>query len=89
MKYFVESCPVRKLETASFDGVYTSYVYCADPNGWKFAANNDWAINLGSNNSGTKIDNLVGDGKDLTVVGSTIKLYPTRKTADQIYCIVE
>lgn len=53
-------------------------------NGWKFTANNAWDINLG----GT-IDNLEANGANLSVVGSTIKLYPTRKTSDKIYCTVE
>ena len=53
-------------------------------NGWKFRMNNDWAINLG----GT-LDNLVGNGDNLSAVGTTIKLYPTRKTSDNIYCTVE
>ena len=53
-------------------------------NGWKFTANNDWAINLG----GTT-DELVGNGANLSAVGSTIKLYPTRKTSEKIYCTVE
>ena len=52
--------------------------------GWKFRMNNDWAINLG----GT-LDNLVGNGDNLSAVGTTIKLYPTRKTSDNIYCTVE
>jgi len=53
-------------------------------NGWKFRINADWAINLG----GTT-ENLVADGDNLTVAGSTIKLYPTRKGKDNIYCTVE
>ena len=61
-------------------------------NGWKFTANNGWDINLGANDtvepSGV-IDDLVGFGKNLNAVGTTIKLYPTRKTSDKIYCTVE
>ena len=53
-------------------------------NGWKFTANNAWDINLGG-----AIDNLTANGDNLGVVGSTIKLYPTRKTSDNIYCTVE
>ena len=53
-------------------------------NGWKFRINADWGINLG----GT-IDNLVANGDNLSVVGNTIKLYPTRKTSDKIYCTVQ
>ena len=52
--------------------------------GWKFRINAGWDINLG----GTT-DNLVANGDNLTVVGSTIKLYPTRKGKDNIYCTVE
>lgn len=61
-------------------------------NGWKFTANNDWGINLGGNDSvepSMAIDDLVANGKNLGVVGTTIKLYPTRKTSDKIYCTVE
>ena len=53
-------------------------------NGWKFTINNSWDVNLG----GT-IDNLVANGDNLGVVGTTIKLYPTRKGTDNIYCTVE
>ena len=61
-------------------------------NGWKFTANNDWGINLGGNDSvepSMKIDDLAANGKNLGAVGATIKLYPTRKTSDKIYCTVE
>ena len=61
-------------------------------NGWKFTANNDWGINLGGNDTvepSMVIDDLVGNGKNLGAVGTTIKLYPTRKTSDKIYCTVE
>lgn len=54
-------------------------------NGWKFTANNSWDINLG----GDALNNLVANGANITAVGSTIKLYPTRKTSDKIYCTVE
>ena len=53
-------------------------------NGWKFTINNSWDVNLG----GT-IDNLVANGDNLGVVGTTIRLYPTRKGTDNIYCTVE
>lgn len=53
-------------------------------NGWKFTANNAWTINLGG-----ELTNLVGNGSNLSAVGSTIKLYPTRSTNDNIYCTVE
>ena len=61
-------------------------------NGWKFRVNNDWAINLGANDSvepSNIISDLVANGKNLGVVGNTIKLYPTRKTSDKIFCTVE
>ena len=61
-------------------------------NGWKFRVNGDWGINLGGNDSvepSTAIHDLVANGKNLGVVGATIKLYPTRKTTDKIYCTVE
>jgi len=65
-------------------------------NGWKFRANgltdSTWAINLGGNDSvepSNNIGDLVGGGKNLGVVGSTIKLYPLRNTSDKIYCTVE
>ncbi len=52
--------------------------------GWKFIVNKDWSINLGGS-----INNLEQDGTNLTVAGNTVKLYPTRKTKDNIYCTVE
>ena len=52
--------------------------------GWKFRVNNGWDINLG----GT-LQNLVLGGDNLAVAGNTIKLYPTRKTSDNIYCTVK
>ena len=61
-------------------------------NGWKFRMNADWGVNLGSNDTtepSTVIDDLVGNGKNIGVVGNTIKLYPTRKTSDKIFCTVE
>ena len=54
-------------------------------NGWKFRINADWGINLG----GKSLDKLEANGDNLTVVGNTIKLYPTRKNSDNIYCTVE
>jgi len=54
-------------------------------NGWKFAANNDWAINLG----GDTLDDLFANGPNIAVAGTTIKLYPCRTTSDKIYCTVE
>lgn len=61
-------------------------------NGWKFRVNSDWGINLGANDSvepSTVTTDLVANGKNLGVAGSTVKLYPTRKTSDNIYCTVE
>ena len=52
--------------------------------GWKFVVNKAWPINLGGS-----INNLEQDGANLTVAGNTVKLYPTRKTKDNIYCTVE
>lgn len=52
--------------------------------GWKFRVNADWSINLG----GT-IDNLVANGDNLFIGGSTIKLYPTRKDSNYINCTVQ
>ena len=52
--------------------------------GWKFRVNGDWAINLGGSHN-----NLTAGGDNITVAGNTIKLYPTRKTNDNIYCTVE
>ena len=52
--------------------------------GWKFRINKDWGVNLGGS-----ITNLKQDGDNLTAAGNTIKLYPTRKTSDNIYCTVE
>ena len=60
--------------------------------GWKFRVNADWAINLGSNDSvepSTVLTDLVANGKNIGVAGNTIKLYPTRKNSDKIYCTVE
>lgn len=54
-------------------------------NGWKFRVNKDWAINLG----GKTLTDLTAGGDNLSAVGTTVKLYPTRKTNDKIYCTVE
>lgn len=70
----------------------TDYCYEAtasvNSNGWKFRANGltdpNWKINLGGS-----VNDLVGNGDNLSVVGNTIKLYPTRKDSDKIYCTVE
>lgn len=52
--------------------------------GWKFRVNGDWDINLGGS-----LNNLTAGGDDIKVAGNTVKLYPTRKTNDNIYCTVE
>lgn len=52
--------------------------------GWKFRVNGDWPINLGGS-----LNNLTAGGDNITVAGNTVKLYPTRKTKDNIYCKVE
>lgn len=52
--------------------------------GWKFRVNGGWDINLGGS-----LNNLTAGGRDITVAGNTVKLYPTRKTNDNIYCTVE
>ncbi len=49
--------------------------------GWKFTANNDWAINLGGDCS-----NLTQDGANITMTGEIIKLYPCRTNSDNLYC---
>ena len=53
-------------------------------NGWKFRFNEDWAINLGG-----ELDNLTFGGANLSAVGNTIKLFPTRKTNNNIFAVVE
>ena len=52
--------------------------------GWKFRVNGGWDINLGGSPN-----NLTAGGDNLSVAGNTVKLYPTRKTSDNIYCTVE
>ena len=52
--------------------------------GWKFRINGGWDINLGGS-----IGNLTAGGGNLSVAGNTVKLYPTRKTSENIYCTVE
>ena len=53
-------------------------------NGWKFTTNNSWDLNLGGD-----INDLSAGGDNITVVGTTIKLYPCRTTSDKMYCTVE
>ena len=76
---------------ADFEMTWNATDYCfqatgagVTANGWKFRLNGGWDINLG----GT-VDNLVANGDNLSVVGNTIRLYPTRKGKDNIYCTVE
>ena len=76
---------------ADYDMTWNATDYCFEATGagvtaagWKFRINADWGINLG----GT-VDQLEANGDNLSVVGNTIKLYPTRKGADNIYCTVE
>lgn len=52
--------------------------------GWKFRINGGWDINLGGS-----LNNLTAGGDNIAVAGNTVKLYPTRKTKDNIYCTVE
>lgn len=52
--------------------------------GWKFRVNGGWDINLGGS-----LDNLTAGGDNISVAGNTVKLYPTRKTSEKIYCTVE
>ena len=52
--------------------------------GWKFRVNGDWPINLGGS-----INDLTAGGDNLSVAGNTVKLYPTRKTSDKIFCTVK
>ena len=57
----------------------------ADGVEWKFNVNKSWDISLG----GTINELIVGSQTNLKVAGNTIKLYPTRKTKDNIYYTVE
>lgn len=52
--------------------------------GWKFRINGGWDINLGGS-----INDLTAGGDNLSVAGNTVKLYPTRKTSDKIFCTVK
>ena len=52
--------------------------------GWKFRVNGGWDSNLGGS-----LNNLTAGGDNLSVAGNTIKLYPTRKTSENIYCTVK
>lgn len=57
----------------------------ADGVEWKFNVNKSWDISLG----GTINELIVNSQDNLKVAGNTVKLYPTRKTKDNIYCTVE
>lgn len=91
-----------KVETMGIIGGFNNWVgdapmtwnpeeYCFEAtnvgvtaDGWKFRVNGDWPINLGGS-----LNNLTAGGDNLTVAGNTVKLYPTRKTSENIYCKVE
>jgi len=66
------------------DFCYEVFMPAPIEGGWKFRVNGDWALNLGGDAA-----DLVQDGGNLTLSGSTIRLYPTRKTSDNIYCTVQ
>lgn len=90
-----------KVETMSMSGGFNNWgdavmtwnaeEYCFEAtnvgvtaDGWKFRVNGGWDINLGGS-----LNNLTAGGGNITVAGNTVKLYPTRKTNDNIYCTVE
>lgn len=91
-----------KVETMSMSGDFNNWdgdavmtwnaeEYCFEAtnvgvtaDGWKFCVNGNWDINLGGSPN-----NLTAGGDNITVAGNTVKLYPTRKTNDNIYCTVE
>ena len=52
--------------------------------GWKFRVNGGWDINLGGS-----INDLTAGGDNISVAGNTVKLYPTRKTSEKIFCTVK
>ena len=79
-----EKDDAQKMTWDKDNACYTITGAGVTSNGWKFTCNNSWGINLGGS-----IDNLVAGGDNLTVTGTTIKLYPCRTTSDKIYCTVE
>jgi len=87
--------PADDAQQMTWDATNYCYVITGagvNANGWKFTANNSWDINLGGNDTvepSMNIADLVAGGKNLGDVGTTIKLYPTRKTSGKIYCTVE
>ena len=52
--------------------------------GWKFRVNGGWDVNLGGS-----INDLTAGGDNISVAGNTVKLYPTRKTSEKIFCTVK
>ena len=79
--------PADDAQQMTWDAANYCYVITGagvTANGWKFTTNNSWNVNLGGD-----LSNLEGNGANISAVGTTIKLYPTRKTSDNIYCTVE
>ena len=94
--------PATKVETMGIIGGFNGWggdavmtwnaeEYCFEAtnvgvtaDGWKFRVNGGWDINLGGS-----LNNLTAGGDNLSVAGNTIKLYPTRKTSENIYCTVK
>ena len=79
--------PADDAQQMTWDAANYCYVITGagvTANGWKFTTNNSWDVNLGGD-----LSNLEGNGANISAVGTTIKLYPTRKTSDNIYCTVE
>lgn len=66
------------------DYCFEAYRVGATASGWKFRVNGDWTVNLGG-----AVSDLVQNGENLFVDASIIKLYPTRKDNDKIYCVIE
>ena len=64
----------------------TSYECCTATHGAPLGG--DAYVNT-IKNLGGDIDNLVGGGSNISVTGSTIKLYPTRRNTENIFCTIE
>ena len=97
-----ETIKATKVETMGLIGNFNSWAgdaamtwnaeeYCFEAtnvgvtaDGWKFRVNGGWDINLGGS-----LNNLTAGGDNIAVAGNTVKLYPTRKTSDNIYCTVK
>ena len=69
----------QKLESANMDGVYTGYIYCADPNGWgnefkfqRVAGSWDDEINSGTFTGGISGDFADGGGNIKATAGEGI-----------------